>query len=82
MNLQGLIVSRITGALAVWIGNLIMKSGSGLLWNIVVGIVGGALGNWLAHLLGIYTIGLANFAVSVAGACLLIFLLRLVRHKV
>ncbi len=82
MNLQGLIVSLITGALAGWIANLIMKSGSGLLWNIVVGIVGGALGNWLAHLLGIYTIGLANFAVSVAGACLLIFLLRLVRHKV
>ncbi len=78
----GFIVSLVTGALAGWIASMIMKSRSSLLWNIVVGIIGGMLGNWLSHLLGIYTIGLANFAVSVAGACLLIFLLRLVRNKV
>lgn len=33
-------------------------------------------------IVSLITGALANFAVSVAGACLLIFLLRLVRHKV
>lgn len=79
---MGWIVSIITGGLAGWIASRIMKSSSSLLWNILVGILGGTLGNWISHLLGIYTVGLASFAVTVVGACLLIYLLRLFRNRV
>ncbi len=79
---MGFIINIIVGGVAGWLASMIMKSKSSLLWNIIVGIVGGLLGGWVAGLLGIYTVGLANFAVSVAGACLLIWLLRLIKSKV
>lgn len=76
MNMANLLVGLVLGAVAGWLASRIMKSRTSLLWNIVIGVVGGALGSWVARALGIYTVGLASFAVSVAGACLLIFLLR------
>jgi uncharacterized membrane protein YeaQ/YmgE (transglycosylase-associated protein family) len=48
----------------------------GLLANVLVGIIGSALGFWLAGLLGLApTGGIARFAVALAGAALLIFIL-------
>ncbi len=79
---MGIILSIVTGGIAGWLASMIMKSKSSLLWNIIVGIVGGTLGGWVAGLLGIHTVGLASFAVSVAGACLLIWLLRLIKDKI
>lgn len=76
------IISLFVGALAGWIASRIMYSESGgLLRNILVGAVGGILGNWVSHLVGIYTVGLASFAVTIAGACLFIYLVRLVRGR-
>jgi len=70
----------ITGALIGWLGSLIMKSKSGLLRNIIVGIVGSSLGGWIAGLLGIHSTGLGGILVSVAGACLLIWIARKLFH--
>lgn len=78
---MGILMDIILGALAGWIASMIMKSKSSLLWNIIVGIVGGVLGGWIAGLLGIGAVGFGSFLISVVGACILIFLLRLIRGK-
>ena len=73
------IIAIIVGGIVGWIASMLMKADSqmGLLGNILVGIVGSALGYWLAGLLGLSpTGGFVRFLVAVAGAVLLIFILR------
>ena len=75
---MGLIVSLVIGGLVGWIASIIMKTNPqmGLVANVLVGIVGSALGFWMAGLLGIAAAGgLVRFAVAIAGAALLIFVL-------
>lgn len=72
-----LIGSLITGAIIGWIASKIMNSESGLLRNIVVGIVGSFVGSFLFGLLGFYAFGwFANLVISVIGACVFIWLGR------
>ncbi len=77
-----LLVQLVVGAVIGWIASRIMKSEGGLIRNIFMGVVGSALGSWLASLLDISASGLGSFLVSVAGACLLIAIVdRLLRGK-
>jgi len=51
----------------------------GIIANVLVGIVGSALGFWLAGLVGLAAYGaIAQWAVAVLGAAVLIFLLKAV----
>ena len=47
---MGIIVSLIIGGVIGWLASLVMKTGAqmGVIANIVVGIIGAALGFWLA----------------------------------
>jgi uncharacterized membrane protein YeaQ/YmgE (transglycosylase-associated protein family) len=75
---MGWIVSLVIGGLVGWIASILMKTNAqmGLVANVLVGIVGSALGFWIAGQLGIAaTGGLVRFAVAIAGAALLIFVL-------
>ncbi|MEM6727774.1 MAG: GlsB/YeaQ/YmgE family stress response membrane protein [Pseudomonadota bacterium] len=74
----GLIMSVIVGGLAGWAAATIMKAKTGLLLNIVLGIVGAALLNWLLGRIGIYaeTALIPQFIVACAGAALLIWIAR------
>ncbi len=77
-----ILVKLVVGALIGWLASRIMKSEGGLIRNIFMGIVGSALGGYLASLLGISASGLGSLLVSVAGACLLIAIVdRLLRGK-
>lgn len=67
-----LIIKLVVGGIIGWLASCIMKSNGGLIRDIFMGIVGSALGGWLAGLLGINASGLGSFIVSIAGACLLI----------
>jgi len=75
------------GALVGWIAGVIMKSRSSLLRNIILGIIGSFVGGFIASLLGIGSIGagysfnIANIIISVAGACLVIFLARIIKFE-
>ena len=74
-----LIISLIVGGVVGWLASIVMKTNAQMGWvaNVLVGIVGSALGFWLAGLLGIAPAGgIVRLAVAVAGAALLIFLLR------
>lgn len=76
-------MSVILGGIAGWLAEKIMKSDHGLLMNIVLGILGALVGNWLARsLLGTTAGGaIGQVIVAMIGACILIWLGRLVRGR-
>ena len=76
---MGLLLSLIIGGIIGWLASLIMKTDAqmGIIANIVVGIVGSALGHFLAGVIGMAAYGAAaRLIVSVVGAVLLIAILR------
>lgn len=71
------------GAVAGWIaGNLMRGGGFGLLWNIIIGILGGIVGGWLFGELGITAGGglLGSIVTSVAGAVVVLFIAGLIKR--
>ena len=72
------IISLVIGGIIGWVASLIMKTDvqMGLIANVLVGIVGSALGYWLAGLLGITAGGIGAWLVALAGAVILIAILR------
>lgn len=79
---MSLLVWIVVGAVAGWLANYVMKAGFDLIICVVVGIIGGLLGGWLSSQLGgpsVSGINLISLVVAFVGACILIFLLRLVR---
>jgi len=72
------IISLIIGGVIGWLASLVMKTDAqmGLIANVLVGVVGSILGYWIAGLLGIAPMGILSYVVAVAGAVLLIFILR------
>ncbi|MCF3973378.1 GlsB/YeaQ/YmgE family stress response membrane protein [Paracoccus salsus] len=79
----GWILTIILGGIAGWIAEQIMKSEHGLLMNIILGIVGALVGNGLFRLILGGTAGgmIGQLVVAVIGACILIWLGRLIRSK-
>lgn len=76
---MGWLVSLIIGGIVGWLASLVMKTDAqmGLIANVLVGVVGSALGFWLAGLLGMAPAGgILRFVVAVLGAVLLIVILR------
>ena len=80
---MNLLIWILLGALAGWIAGLIMKSGRYWLVTVVVGVLGAAVGGFVASALGmggITGLNLYSLLVAVAGACLLLGLFNLLRR--
>ena len=79
----GWIMTIIIGGLAGWIAEKVMKFDTGLILNIILGIVGAIVGNWILHAIMGATFGgfIGQLAVAVGGACLLIFAYKTVKGK-
>ena len=78
-----LIVWILFGGLVGWAASMVMDTGGGLLWNIGVGIVGAVIGGFIMNLLGqngVEGFNLYSFLVAVLGACVLIAIVRAMRH--
>lgn len=76
---MGWIISLIIGGIVGWIASIIMKTNAqmGIIANVLVGIVGSWLGFWIAGLLGLAGDGMIiRLVIAIAGAVLLIFILR------
>jgi uncharacterized membrane protein YeaQ/YmgE (transglycosylase-associated protein family) len=59
---------------------MFMKSGTGILTNIVLGIVGAALANALLGLFGVALGGWIGYLIAgFIGACIIIYLWRVIR---
>lgn len=71
------------GLAAGWIANLIVKGGSsGLLVNLIVGLVGGVLGGWLFSLIGLMPVGtLGSLVTAVIGSIVLLWIAALLSHR-
>lgn len=82
MDMHGLIVWLVIGAIAGWLAGVLVKGGGfGLLIDIVVGIVGAVIGGWLAGLLGIGFSGiLGSIVIALIGAVILLLVIRLFRR--
>ena len=81
MEPTSLIAFLAIGAVAGWLAGVFMKGGgSGLIVNIVLGIVGAVIGGWLFSFLGISAGGMiGSLVTAVVGACVLLFLVGLFR---
>ena len=71
------------GLAAGWIANLIVKGGSsGLLVNLIVGLVGGVLGGWRFSLIGLVAVGpLGSLVTAVIGSIVLLWIAALLSHR-
>jgi uncharacterized membrane protein YeaQ/YmgE (transglycosylase-associated protein family) len=82
MDITGLIIFLVIGAVAGWLAGVIMKGGGyGLVGDIIVGIIGSLIGGWLFGLFGIAAGGLiGSIIAAVVGAIILIAILRLIKR--
>lgn len=79
-----ILVWIVIGGLAGWAASKLMGTDAqqGVLMNIVVGIVGGLIGGWILGLFGLGSSGLIfSFITAVAGACLLLFVVRAITSR-
>jgi uncharacterized membrane protein YeaQ/YmgE (transglycosylase-associated protein family) len=80
---MGILLFIVFGALVGWVASMIMGSGGGLLWDIVIGIIGSILGGWIMSYFGGYSVtgfNLTSFIVALIGAVVLILIVRLLRR--
>ena len=71
------------GALSGYVASrLLGGEGFGFFGNIVVGVIGGFIGNWVVKLTGIPIVEgfFGNLIASVGGAIILIFFLELIKY--
>jgi uncharacterized membrane protein YeaQ/YmgE (transglycosylase-associated protein family) len=85
MDIVTIIIWIVLGAIAGGIAGFIMKSSSGLIVDIIVGIVGAIIGGWVLSLLGIQFsqvggLSCASIVTAVIGAVILLAILRLIRR--
>jgi len=75
---MGWILAIIIGALAGWIAGRIMHSAHGLLMDIILGVVGAVIGNFILMAVFGATMGgiVGQLLVAIVGACLLIGIVR------
>jgi uncharacterized membrane protein YeaQ/YmgE (transglycosylase-associated protein family) len=84
---MGWIVAIIVGGIAGWLASMVMArdASMGIFWNIIVGIVGAIIGNWLAGAFfgvqgGIQTFNLTGFIIAIIGAIVLLAIVNLVQR--
>jgi uncharacterized membrane protein YeaQ/YmgE (transglycosylase-associated protein family) len=83
---MSILVWLVVGGLLGWAASAVMRTQEGILLNVVVGIVGAALGGWLlSPLMGVSTINQNNFSlpsllVSFLGAVMLLVLVNFIRR--
>ncbi|MBY0299159.1 MAG: GlsB/YeaQ/YmgE family stress response membrane protein [Methylobacterium sp.] len=78
----GFLMAIVIGALAGWLAEKFTSSNMGLLANIILGIIGGVVGNFLAAQLHIPVYGFwRNLISATVGAVIVITLYRAVRGQ-
>jgi uncharacterized membrane protein YeaQ/YmgE (transglycosylase-associated protein family) len=77
-KVMNLIIQLIIGGIIGWLASIVMKTNAqmGMIANIIVGIVGAGIGGWLSVQLGIGGPPIMGWVMAVAGAAVLIAVLR------
>jgi uncharacterized membrane protein YeaQ/YmgE (transglycosylase-associated protein family) len=82
MSGESLLVILLVGVIAGWLaGQIVRGTGFGLVGDLVVGVIGALIGNWLLPRLGIQLGAgiIALIANATVGAIVLLLVVRLVR---
>lgn len=75
-----ILISLIIGGICGCLAGYIMKSGHSLIFNIILGLIGGVVGGFIFNLLGLSINGIVGSIISgVVGSCLVIFIVRLIK---
>ena len=78
----GFVMAIVIGALAGWLAEKFTRSDHGLFTNILMGIIGAVVGNFLARMLGIGVYGfLGNLISATVGAILVITVYRAITGR-
>jgi len=78
----GWIAAIIIGGIAGWLAEQFMKSDTGLLMNILLGVVGAAIADAILSIFGIALGGWIGYLIAgFIGACLLIWVFRAIRGR-
>jgi len=76
------IFALIIGGVSGWLAGIIMKAEGSLLRNIILGLLGGLVGGLIGKVIGVGASNwIGSILISVAGACLLIYLSKLIFKK-
>ena len=84
---MGWIIAIIVGGVAGWLASMVMNrdASMGIFWNIIVGIIGAILGNFLAGAVfgvqgSIQSFNLTGFIIAIIGAIVLLAIVNLVQR--
>lgn len=81
---MGFIATIIVGLIAGWLASLVMKSGTGLIGDLIIGVIGGFVGGFLSQLfLGanlMTGINISSILTALIGAIVLLAVVRAVRR--
>lgn len=79
MDITNIVIALIIGGISGCIAGGIMNTKGGLIKHVILGIVGGAVGGYVFNLLNLSINGiLGTIVTSVVGACLVIFVAKLI----
>jgi len=83
MSLVNLAIFLAIGLLAGWVASQLIKGRSlGILWNLIIGVIGSYLGYFLAGLLGLGSGNLiGQIAIAIGGSLLLLILIGFIKKK-
>ena len=87
-GLGGWLGTIVIGGLAGWVASMIMKTDAsmGVIANVVVGVVGALVANWLLGIFGVSGTSdssgvITKFVVALIGAVVLLFVFKLVMGR-
>ena len=76
--LGNIIIALLIGAVSGWLASILMGTKGGLIKNIILGVIGGFVGGAIFNLLELSINGyLGTIVTSVVGACVVIFVAKL-----
>lgn len=79
---MSIIITVLVGALIGWVAGIIMKSKHGFIMTCLLGIVGSALGSFLAGLIGIGAGSMiGSILIGICGTVILIAIVRAILGK-
>jgi uncharacterized membrane protein YeaQ/YmgE (transglycosylase-associated protein family) len=81
----GIVSWVVVGLIAGFLASVIVRGGGfGIIWNIIVGILGALLGGWLSarflHIGSVSGINLPSILIATLGAVVLLVIFRLLRR--
>lgn len=83
VGIDSIIIMLIVGAIAGWLaGQIVRGFGFGLLWNMVIGIVGALIGVWLLQQLGFMPFSgfVGSIVNATIGAVILLVIVGFIRR--